>query len=86
MRVKIDEPPGIAARKVQDAINNIQEFEGLPLGRIQNLGQLVGQPFEVIFSMHFKEELDQRIWKLLNASPDLPPDVSNCFYVLLPYL
>jgi hypothetical protein len=76
LRVKIGDASRTAIRHIQNAINDMQEFEGLPLGRIQNIVQSGGQLFEVIFSVHFEEELEHRVWELLDTSPDLPPDVS----------
>jgi aryl carrier-like protein len=53
----------------------MQEFEGIPLGKIQHISHHAGQLFDILFSMHFEDATENRLWKLIDTSTDLPPDV-----------
>ena len=74
MRIRLAGANASTVSDLQSDINEMQEFEGIPLGKIQNLVHK-GQLFEVIFSIHFEEELEHRLWDLVDASSDLPLDV-----------
>jgi hypothetical protein len=78
LRIQASEASGAAVRKIQNAINDMQEYEGLPYGRVQNIVRSGGQLFEVIFSVYYEEEIEHRVWELIDSSPDLPPDVCFC--------
>ena len=78
LRIRSAPSLSATAQAIQGHINEMQDFEGVPLGKIQHLSHSGGsQLFDMLFSTQFEDDREDRLWDLLDASPDLPPDVSD---------
>jgi hypothetical protein len=57
-------------------MNELQHYQSIPLGEIQNWVCPGRQIFDTVFSMSYKQDLDERIFTVSDPrSP--PPDVSH---------